>query len=229
MKRIIAILLALFLPLTALASTDVSAMTTEELLELYRSVRLELQARDADTRISLAEGEYIVGEDIPAGTFFFIQISNYWSGTTIRHYSDAEKSNLLNEYHMDNSANATCMMTLKENELLTISGNNLMMCATDPNADRDIPGATLIPVGNYIVGQHLPAGSYSCHYYQKGSTIRIYQDEEQFDKGSSYFREFHQVSFTAPTANITLKDGMVIAIVSGPLLMKQESGQLFFK
>ena len=227
MKRIIAILLALFLPLTALASTDVSAMTTEELLELHRAIKLELQARDADTQIHLGAGEHLVGKDIPAGTFYFMQIDEYWSSSTLRHYSDASKTIMLSEDRMASDSGAICMLTLQENELLTTSGNTLLMSTTYPETEEQLPGMVTIPMGDYTVGEHLPAGSYSCHFSKTKGHIYIFQNQKEFEKGSGYFEHYYQLTATTPTLHLTLKEGSVLKITA-PILMKQESGQLFF-
>ena len=72
MKRLIAIILILsmLLPAAALADLpDLSNLSTDELLEVIRSAQLLLFSSELVNGITVPQGEYIIGEDIPAGTY----------------------------------------------------------------------------------------------------------------------------------------------------------------
>lgn len=71
MKKILcSLLVILFLiPVFASAEVDVKALSTEELLALRVSIIDELMARGEMKSAKVPAGEYIVGEDIPAGSY----------------------------------------------------------------------------------------------------------------------------------------------------------------
>ena len=71
MKKLIAILiLCAMLFSTAYASDiDLSGMTTEELLELNHQIQLVLFNENLVNGIVINPGEYIVGDDLPAGNY----------------------------------------------------------------------------------------------------------------------------------------------------------------
>lgn len=70
MKKFLGFLLAvLLLPVFASAEVDVKALSTEELLALRVSIVDELMARGEMKSANVPAGEYVVGEDIPAGSY----------------------------------------------------------------------------------------------------------------------------------------------------------------
>lgn len=72
MKKLLALILVLALGVScALADLpDVAGMTDADLQELNRAVQLEILSRAAATGFLVPPGEgYIVGQDIPAGTY----------------------------------------------------------------------------------------------------------------------------------------------------------------
>ena len=71
MKKVLCSMLAILLlvPAFASAEVDVRALSTEELLALRVSIVDELMARGEMKSANVPAGEYIVGEDIPAGSY----------------------------------------------------------------------------------------------------------------------------------------------------------------
>ena len=71
MKRLLCALLivSLFLPALAVAEVDVKALSTEELIALRLSIVQELMDRGEMKSATVPTGEYIIGEDIPAGSY----------------------------------------------------------------------------------------------------------------------------------------------------------------
>lgn len=71
MKKLLSLLLTILLlvPVFASAEVDVKALSTEELLALRVSIIDELMARGEMKSAKVPAGEYIVGEDIPAGSY----------------------------------------------------------------------------------------------------------------------------------------------------------------
>lgn len=71
MKKILCSLLAILLlaPAFASAAVDVKALSTDELLALRVSIVDELMSRGEMKSANVPAGEYVVGEDIPAGSY----------------------------------------------------------------------------------------------------------------------------------------------------------------
>lgn len=70
MKRVISLLLLVcMIPLTASADTDLHAMSFDELLTLRSELDMEIITRQEWKEVIVPSGEYVVGEDIPEGTY----------------------------------------------------------------------------------------------------------------------------------------------------------------
>ena len=71
MKKFLGFLFAvlLLLPIFASAEVDVKSLSTEELLALRVSIVDELMARGEMKSANVPAGEYVVGDDIPAGSY----------------------------------------------------------------------------------------------------------------------------------------------------------------
>lgn len=81
MKKIVAFLLALMLCLgsfPAFADVNLSACTQEELLALRDSINKELLKRGIEKAVEVPPGIYIVGEDIPEGTYTITTYASSW-------------------------------------------------------------------------------------------------------------------------------------------------------
>lgn len=81
MKKIAAFLLALLLCLgsfPAFADVDLSAYTHEELIALRDLINQELLKRGIEKEVEVPVGIYIVGEDIPEGTYSIYTSSSDW-------------------------------------------------------------------------------------------------------------------------------------------------------
>jgi len=71
MKKFLGFLFAvlLLLPIFASAEVDVKSLSTEELLALRVSIVDEQMARGEMKSANVPAGEYVVGDDIPAGSY----------------------------------------------------------------------------------------------------------------------------------------------------------------
>ena len=73
MRKFFIILLSCLIPVVALAHSfavpDVSSLSNEDLTELNRQVQLELISRAVINGVRVPAGRYVIGEDIPAGTY----------------------------------------------------------------------------------------------------------------------------------------------------------------
>lgn len=70
MKKLVSLFAALMLiPSFSFAETDLSGMSVDDLVSLKTAIVGELMARDEVKIVTVPAGEYIVGEDIPAGKY----------------------------------------------------------------------------------------------------------------------------------------------------------------
>lgn len=72
MKKLITMILILALAVPALALADlpdISALTVEELIELNHQIQNRLFSEQLVNGVKVPPGTYIIGEDIPAGTY----------------------------------------------------------------------------------------------------------------------------------------------------------------
>lgn len=73
MKKILGILVAILIALTSLSASaekvDFSTYTDDALIELLASVQQEIADRHIEKSATLPEGSYIVGKDIPVGSY----------------------------------------------------------------------------------------------------------------------------------------------------------------
>lgn len=68
-KLAFVLILVLLFPVVACAEVDLSALTYAELLDLQSSINAEIVTREEFKQATVPAGSYIVGEDIPAGTY----------------------------------------------------------------------------------------------------------------------------------------------------------------
>jgi len=72
MRKLITLILilAMFLPAIALADLpDISGLSTDELIELNHLIQMKLFSEKLNDGIRIPQGTYIIGEDIPAGSY----------------------------------------------------------------------------------------------------------------------------------------------------------------
>ena len=74
MKKLVSILLLLALILPAAASAwnelpDISTLSSDDLITLVHQIQVKLFSENLEKGIVIYPGEYIVGEDIPAGSY----------------------------------------------------------------------------------------------------------------------------------------------------------------
>lgn len=131
MKRLLLFILVMMLCISCASaeSVDVSGMATEDLMDLYREIQVELASRIGLTEASqIGQGIYTVGKDIKAGTFSFICLE---SGK----YDDGNPRNALYIYELgedgirpgktiwylyDTSLNAPVTLSLSEGTIFEI-------------------------------------------------------------------------------------------------------------
>lgn len=70
MKKLTALVLSLILLTSvSLAEVDLSSYSYDQLLELNRQVQFEIMSRPEWKEVTVPMGNYVIGEDIPAGKY----------------------------------------------------------------------------------------------------------------------------------------------------------------
>lgn len=69
MKRTLAIILSVLLLIPAACADDYSAMTYDELLALREAITAEIMSRPEWKEVTVPVGSWIIGKDIPAGSY----------------------------------------------------------------------------------------------------------------------------------------------------------------
>jgi hypothetical protein len=92
MKKVMAVLFALVIMACSSFSIaegiDISTLSDDELVALMARVQEEIVARHIEGTANLAGGTYIVGKDVPAGSYIYTCLASVedWGNVTI--YSD---------------------------------------------------------------------------------------------------------------------------------------------
>ena len=104
-------------------SVDLASMTDDEILELLANVNAEIVSRGLPKSATLPQGSYIVGEDIPAGSYIYTCLAedNDWGNFTV--YSERGDGSLL-EWEIVSAPDEgeepdTFFLKLAENDKLT--------------------------------------------------------------------------------------------------------------
>lgn len=81
-KLIIAILVIVMIPVISLAETDLSSLTYSQLLTLRNELNAELMSRSEWKEVEVPAGTWVVGDQIPAGTYC-IKVTDRLAGVSV--------------------------------------------------------------------------------------------------------------------------------------------------
>ena len=90
---------------------------------------------------------------------------------------------------------------------------------TAQNNDTNAEKTVVVPVGEYYIGEDIPAGTYTLHS-EKYATIELYKDREGTRFNTSYTCE--EPDFTI--GKLTLPDGIMVRIKNAPLSFSPYKG-----
>ena len=156
MKRLFCALLALCALVGAAAHAavpvDLSGMTLEELYEMRALLDGRIAALEADSGVRVYEsGSYVVGRDIPAGDYVLIENADAVFASVLVRADDSEESDLVTHHLINNRA----VVRLAAETWVTLSEATAWPIESAPD---EVPGTG---EGGYLVGSHLPPGSYT--------------------------------------------------------------------
>ena len=167
MKRFLATLMVLLLLATPVLAEgfDLESMDDSSLLALKKAVDMEYSSRIDSEPILLQPGKYIVGKDIKAGRWY-VRVNTYEPGESawsVLEVNMADKGGRLireNLYLGDRST----VIDVFDGYSIEIDYFPLMFCSTEFDEEHiykyEAPEGTFVPEGRYVVGEHIPAGTY---------------------------------------------------------------------
>ena len=121
MKKYFSFLFAVFVfivPVYAVAELDLSGMSFDDLVELRNEILTEIMSRSDFKSVTVPAGNYIVGEDIPAG-HYSLEISDggYMAIVTVNTYT----------IHSISDGNGVGKITLKDGDSISIQASSIVM------------------------------------------------------------------------------------------------------
>ena len=93
MKKLLGILMIVALLFTCAAAEGLSSMSYDELIALHQQLVKEIMSRPEWREVTVPAGTWVVGEDIPAGTYSISSEDKY--GSSIRVYTDGKEKDFL--------------------------------------------------------------------------------------------------------------------------------------
>lgn len=241
MKKLLALALALLLLMSfnavsmAEEAIDFSSYSLDELLEIKTALANEIASRPGGEKMVLYSGQYIIGEDIPAGDYTFKFLQNGDSDDSETEYYIYENESMY-KYDVDRQwlgdmprvddyleGDGEKKISLYPGEYLYLRYNGAEITRIGNVRERDtgyvVPEGTTIPRGNYTVGAEIPAGTYKIYFSgTTSSRVRVFQDANeagnQFNHGTETILDWSNTEGT-----ITLNEGNVIRVEYTPIIM----------
>ena len=241
MRKILALVLSFLLLMIGVTTSvaeetiDFSEYTLEELLEIRALLEEEIASRPGGEKMTLGQGTYKIGEDIPAGIYVLRYIQNGDSSITRTDYYVYENESMY-KYDVDRlwlgdlprvqgslKGDGETRISLYSGEYLVIYYNGAEVArvgnAPDRKDDYVVPTGTTIPKGEYTIGEEIPAGTYKIMFSGTStSRVRVFRDAEEagnmFNKGKEFI-----LDATNPEGTVTLAEGNIFRVEYTPIIM----------
>ena len=249
MKKLMVLALALLL-LTANATVslaemgiDFSGYSLDELLEIRAALTDEIASRPGGEKTVLGSGQYMIGEDLPAGIYTFRFVQNGDSDVSRTDYYVYENESMY-KYDVDRlwlgdmpriegsfKGEGETRISLYPGEYLSLRYNGAEIArvgnVSERISDYVVPTGTTIPKGEYTIGVEIPSGTYQIHF--SGTTtsrVRIFQDSQEagntFNKGKETVLDWNNTEGT-----VTLSEGNILRVEYTPIIMTKGGGFTF--
>lgn len=168
--------------------------------------------------VTVPVGNYIVGEDIPAGSYTLsgdkYAVLRVYENISMQYYDDS--------YEVEKPNYLIGKISLMDGMMVDVVYSPIVFTTYTGIDNIDLlktGGSISIPVGDYIIGDDIPSGAYS-FTSDNYSVIRIYKNAQSAYYDDSY--ECEKPNYKI--GKITLKDGMKIQIVYQPMVITPYSG-----
>ena len=251
MKRIVAVMLAFVLAVGFTAASaeepketvDFTGYTLEELLEIQSDLEEEIAQRPGGEKMTLGAGQYEIGADLPAGVYTFRFVQNGKDSVERTDYYVYENESMY-KYDIDRlwlgdmprlegslRGDGETRISLYEGEYLSLRYNGAEVArvrdVTERGSDYVVPTGTTIPMGEYTVGEEIPAGTYKiCYSGTTTSRVRVF---ENFEESDNTFNEGKETVLNADNTEgtVVLEDGNIFRVEYTPIIMAKSEGFKF--
>lgn len=106
--------------------------------------------------------------------------------------------------------------SMTDAELVTVRDACIKELGKRGFASKDVT----VPVGTYVVGEDIPAGSYTITFASSSGFARV----SVYDEGKSYSSFSEQVAKDSPIGKVVLKNGQTIEINYDPVTFSPYKG-----
>lgn len=224
LKRMLLALLSMALLLSAACASaetpNLSQMTFEKLADLRAQIDAEMQSRpEAEDIILPGGGEYVVGEDLLPGTYYFIYSDTSTGNISVEVYTDKSAERAESYINCNSDDYLVHALSLEEGNCIRTRWTIRLNRVGFP--DYHVPEGTYIPAGNYVIGTDIPAGRYEINLYESRSVVEV--------KNAHGIREFYMVLDGAErTAIVTLNEDATLVIQKGGIMMNKSNTKFTF-
>lgn len=240
------LLLTVFSTAAAEEAFDFSGYSLDELLEIRAKLAEEIASRLTGERMELFQGEYTVGEDIPAGVYLFKYVEN-GDGFSFTDYSIYESRNMfgyakkqglaLAPYEVSRARgniwedHGETRINLYPGEYLILSHNGAEITRIGDVPARGngyvVPEGTTIPYGTYTIGEEIPAGTYKMYFSGTSSWVRVFADAQEASDMSNTGEKTIILNWDNTESTITLVEGDALRVEYSAIVMTKSEGFVF--
>ena len=167
--------------------------------------------------VTVPVGDYVVGEDIPAGSYT-LTASKY---SVLRVYKNQKSSYYDDSYEVEKPSFLVGKVNLQDGMMVQVVYAPMdfsTYTGIDGIDSLQATGEAIIPMGDYIVGEDIPEGDYTLSS-DKYSVLRVYKDSNSSYYDNSY--ELEKPDFIV--GKVSLKYGMKVQVVYGSMVLSKYS------
>lgn len=215
----------------------------EELLEIKVNLEEEIASRPNGGKTVLGCGEYLIGEDLPAGIYtlkYAKEKGSIYASTKYYVYEnqsmykyDVDRKELGDmprvEGYIKDGTETRIKLYPGEFLILKDDGAEFVRVGnvSERNADYEIPTGTTIPKGDYTIGKEIPSGTYNVFYSGK-TTSRVQAFEEDYYygryriNGKNYqFNKEIKLDALNPEGLVLLNSGDILRVEYTEIIMSK--------
>lgn len=244
MKRLIVVLVVICLVASSIVSVyaeDLNTKSDEELIAMYREIQSILLDRNGKYTVQLNAGKYIIGDDLPAGSYR-IEAKGAYSSSTLKVYEDANAKYPEDTYILAELYNSSVIgkLDLVEGNVLNITGSTLSIAsynaaqieldaeisqpAGEEQPDAEAVDSLVVPPGKYQVGPEIPAGTYRivCEEAYGMASFSVFESEKSVFP--SYDTILSPLMGNAEIGKLELKKGSYVEVAEGTVTLHTYTG-----